>query len=299
MNKEWINKIQEYFFPSNASSLNIDAAMKLLYENLPRKLFKYRKINNFSKNNLQEDTVRLSCANEFNDPYDSAISFDLLSTFSDKKSGNIFDSLIACADRVLKKAKLAPSMRDNFQNAWKTAIGNEEVRMIKHLSSSMQSGLKICSFSERIDSLLMWSHYSKDHTGFAIEYDFGALPPSDIRTRILWPVIYDEALFDATKFINPAIKHKHKLNPFWGIFASMHKAKDWQYEKEWRLILADGPNEPPYNYKVPTPKAIYLGSKISDDDKEALVQIATQKGINIFKMKLAHNQFKMEPEPVL
>jgi hypothetical protein len=35
----------------------------------------------------------------------------------------------------------------------------------------IQKATKLCSFSECNDSILMWSHYAKDHKGFCVEYD--------------------------------------------------------------------------------------------------------------------------------
>lgn len=169
--------------------------------------------------------------------------------------------------------------------------------MNERFNETIKKGYKICSLSERVDSMLMWSHYAKNHTGFVMEYDFNSLPLSDVRSRSLWPVIYDDKLFDASRFMREQ-SESGAYNNLFGIIASIHKAKDWQYEQEWRLIIPLGPDEPPFNYSVPTPKAIYLGSKVSNEDRIKISNIANKKGIPVYKMKLSHDRFNMAPEPL-
>lgn len=68
---------------------------------------------------------------------------------------------------------------------------------------------------------------------------------------------------------------------FYGI-----KNKCWQYEQEWRLI-AQNLNYDIAHFTMGTirPVAIYLGEYITDYNKQALINIAKEKQMNIFQMQ--------------
>lgn len=81
------------------------------------------------------------------------------------------------------------------------------------------------------------------------------------------------------------------------------KSKNWKYEKEWRIwgyninkfLGSDSPYLKIGNVK---PNGIYLGEYISDYDKQAMQQIAKQKGIPIYQMKTKsyRNNYILMPE---
>ena len=72
------------------------------------------------------------------------------------------------------------------------------------LPASHQSSLKICSFSATAESIIMWSHYADQHRGFCVEYDLQSLPAENLFVRMMYPVIYSEKLFDATRYYLPS-----------------------------------------------------------------------------------------------
>lgn len=322
MNEEWINELSDLFFKPSIELSDIDAVIALKYKNIPKRIYKYRKVSEYSIQNLLDDTVWCSNASDFNDPYDSSLCFDF-----DKI---INESLIDSAQTYLKdldEFQLNEDVLNEMRNssdpyrtiiqqgasATKTEIDSkmEEqilqvihnvtqkniVEMNKQFNNGLQNGYKICSFSERIDSILMWSHYTDYHKGFSVEYDFSGLDITDVRTRFLWPVIYNDNLFDASSFFEEQ-KRSGKFNNLFGIIASIHKAKDWEYEYEWRMIVPMSPSDPPMNFSVPKPIAIYLGSKMEEKRRKEFISIAQKKNISIYEMKLAYNRFKMIPEVI-
>ena len=323
LNKEWIEELRGYFFSHRYRDLDIDAAMRLKSKNIPKSLYKYREINSYALNNLLSDTVWCANAEDFNDPYDSSLCFDLTGDFFDEKffyhfnqhqiengnsgiSVNAIQKISASTDplRTLIDVASAESgesisndMAETLHRVLTDFTKKQMVEMNERFNEAIKKGYKVCSLSERVDSMLMWSHYARNHTGFVMEYDFNSLPLSDVRSRSLWPVIYDDKLFGVSKFMREQ-SESGAFNNLFGIIASIHKAKDWQYEQEWRLVIPLGPEEPPFNYSVPTPKAIYLGSKVGDEDMIKISNIASRKGIPVFKMKLAHDRFNMVPEPL-
>jgi hypothetical protein len=84
------------------------------------------------------------------------------------------------------------------------------------------------------------------------------------------------------------------------------KKREWAYEHEWRLLAFNlnsfsGILAPHFRMGFLKPTAIYLGERISDYDKQALMQIAKTKNIKVFQMysrmtkrtnKLAYKEIK-------
>jgi hypothetical protein len=150
---------------------------------------------------------------------------------------------------------------------------------------------KICSFSERNDSILMWSHYADYHKGFCIEYSIADLPCDSQLPRSIFPVIYSPKLYDLTSSLIHAPNDNYNiLSRF---LLVLRKSEEWKYQREWRLVnIAENPNP----HKMPTPTAIYLGAKIAEDDKECLLDIASKKNIQHYNMSLSTTEFKMTPK---
>lgn len=317
MNKKLIEELKKKFFGDSIEDLNIEYIMELKRKNIPKKLFKYRNVNEYSKQNLKTDTVWCTNAANFNDPYDSSLCFSFDDNFMDsvliesiqqsinenpqnhlsdmnidmlKNSKNPMRFLLEHG--ALKDPDVSPEMVDKLESFFKE-FGKKEIKnMNKEFNRGLKNGYKICSFSERVDSILMWSHYAENHTGFVMEYSFSDLPSKEIIPRLLWPVLYDDKLYNISSQFTE-LRNNGSLNNFHAQIAAMHKAKDWSYENEWRLILPLSPSDPPQNYKVPIPKGVYLGSLMSDKHKSEIKEIAEEKGIPVYQMKLSHDRFEM------
>lgn len=73
---DWKKQFIGMLFPLNRAELDIERAYLLKNKHLPKSIFKYRKINNNSIKNLEEDTIWLADPSNFNDPYDCAHTVD-------------------------------------------------------------------------------------------------------------------------------------------------------------------------------------------------------------------------------
>lgn len=245
---------------------------------IPKRLFKYRSINKFSTANLLDKTLWCDHSSTFNDPYDSALQVTVANP------GPMED--------LLDKAK-AELPQDQFQRLLELITHqnsqlSEEVS--RDLTNKLRDVYRICSLSERIDSMLMWSHYSSDHKAFAMEYDFRRFGTPEILQNSLWPVIYDDYMIDVGHILSGSLsKSNTSNNNLFGIAAVIQKAMDWKYEQEWRLVLIGTPSQ---NVSAPL-KAVYLGARISEHDKQALIAAANFVGVPAYQMKLAERSFAM------
>lgn len=320
MDDNWIDELRQKFFTANVEELDVNGAIEVKQKHIPQKLFKYREVNEFSIQNLQSSTLYCTYPSTFNDPYDSTLIFD--PNFGKNHTSGLIDQLVSSGQFVPDDFKLinnandplkailliyyekfpshhcpTPEMVEKIADALHAVKEDGNLKIIKSFNDHIQNIYKVCSLSERIDSILMWGHYGNQHKGFAMEYNFSSLRLEELMGRFLWPVIYSEKLYDASNLLIDLGKSA-PFNNMIAIIASLHKAKDWDYEKEWRIIVPDGPSFPPKNYSAPL-KAIYLGSKISDSDASKLIDIAKNKNLQIFKMQLSQREFKMLPVPFI
>lgn len=88
--------------------------------------------------------------------------------------------------------------------------------------------------------------------------------------------------------------------------AYYRKKLPWYYENEWRLIgynynpIIGRANDNYVKLGVAKPKAVYLGEKISEYDKDAIIEIARKKGLDVYIMKtvIIGNTLKLKPKKV-
>jgi hypothetical protein len=246
-------------------------------DNKPHRLYKFQAINRYSIANLEKSMIWCSKPDHFNDPFDTSfpISWELSDhalleiyrdVFSNDPQKDKFDSLYL-TDGIVNQ-----HFREDF-----ISMGDSIITDI--LSMIQNSG--IACFSESHTNILMWSHYANSHKGMCLEF----MPQLAGWDRI-FPVVYSN--------------HPPLFNPF-SISKSPYefvlqylltKAFDWQYEKEWRMIIEGGDTGLRYQTRVLS--SIYLGCKISEEDKNHLISILKNTETQIFQMTLSSLEFKLE-----
>lgn len=129
---------------------------------------------------------------------------------------------------------------------------------------------KICSLSQKLSDVRMWSFYANGHKGIAIEIDFTGLE-KDVEE-----VKYSKGLpeFNLT---NP--------DP---VEILTKKTDHWEYESEYRIIQ----KSTYYSIKERI-KAIYLGENILDIHKKILKKIVPFS-IPIYKTKLDKKEIEIK-----
>jgi hypothetical protein len=314
---EWFSKLIEMAFPLDSEKIDMGAAYLFKDRYLPDSIYKYRKVNDYSIKNLKEDTVWLSDTSGFNDPYDCGVTANYMllhndlayikqlidPDISDIELDEIIKAIFTNDDPIdfLAEKMVEYTLKDlpiDFKMEQKS-IMLKEMRsamdnLAKRVSKMASENFKICSFSERRDSMLMWAHYADNHKGFCIEYDLkGISDISDPRRCFLFPVVYSENLFDATDLYYGG--EDIKKNQLYLLRAALIKAIDWSYENEWRLVFLKVSDSTKTTENMGKPKALYLGSEICPNDQESLVNICIDKGVPIYKMQHHHSKFLMQP----
>lgn len=180
-------------------------------------------------------------------------------------------------------------------------------KMINIIQERIYSKFRVACLSERNDSTLMWSHYADDHKGVCFEYDFThtkMVNPLYHYTRAcLYHITYSNTRMDLADILTEPDIYEKLLNNeelpidvFKKIYMSLlTKDVDWSYEKEWRIIMSDIPDQ---ELPVPPVRKIFLGINVSEYAKKELIKIANEKRIPVFQMALSPNRFKLEWYPI-
>ena len=165
-------------------------------------------------------------AGKFNDPFDCAFLYNC-------RSKEIYDR------------------KTEYELAVKESMAQFEQ---DKKSKSLQESVFISCFSEKCDSMLMWSHYSDEHKGLCLGFDLKSL----IQKYDVFPVIYSNRM---PKVKNADIDNKSAL-----LKSILTKSKEWSYEQEWRIIEINKDIAGTAGKKIPFEKTIeiYMGKRQED-----------------------------------
>ena len=321
---EWIAKMVDCLAFEEGDLARETEAINLKYEHRPKSVFKYRAVDDkgYSLQNLERDCVWVCSPTAYNDPYDSSLSIsihilvkgvirdgvksiienELAGQIDDAKSSQILESDnpgLALQELVMVKDGLSEEDQAAYRQWLTVQMDAYERIAAAKLPESHKESLKICSFSEMSDSITMWSHYADQHQGFCIEYGVEDLPPSDMFVRMLYPVVYSERLFDATRYFQAAIRDRTKFNILFPALAALYKSPEWSYEKEWRLVIPANLVKQASAWRVPRPKAVYLGSRMTEEKRAEVIGICRRKGIAVFQMSLAPDSFCLRSDSIV
>lgn len=307
MSQVWIKEFREKLIEAELSEdqCNIQKCIEYKIRNLPNFIYKYRSFSSeFAFEDLRNNSVHLSFAHEFNDPFDcvSILSYEqfiLIALIENDKElfFNQYSDVVRneMIQRIKSGEKLLNIIDDMFlpypsDRKYHSKLLNKAKKELDDIVTSIGEDFKtkflLCCFSATLNNNLMWSHYSKSHTGFCIEYDISKLPEDSPFKHSLYPIIYTK---------NPILAKLQRQNYTdctKDMFTLLNKSLDWRYENEFRMLC---PPSFKSSYIMPVePSCLYLGSKISNSNENAIIKFANKKGINVKKMRLKSNSFNLE-----
>lgn len=189
---------------------------------------------------------------------------------------------------------------------------NDEEKRIKEKFEECIKNIKnhvlVSCFSERNDSILMWSHYADSHRGVCIEFEtpvdecFKKVKYQEERPVLkIYNILLDIILNDLENKNDDCFQYKNYFSNFLVSFYT--KSIDWSYEKEIRYVnYIDGKYNNIYldsqsgKYVIDLkPIKIYIGSKAdpNGDELNRLIKIAKKKGIRVSLMKEDSESFSI------
>ena len=265
-----------------------NSLLKIINSRLPKYLFHYSAVNDYSFDNFKSDRIYLNNPSNYNDPTDSmayvnpdeviqqVLGFGIIISEDDFSEDGMDD--IDPDEELVERVQLA----------------NDAISTINYI----RSRIKTVCFSEDIKSSLMWSHYAGFHTGYALRYKVDETSLEECLTceeRVchrkpfpFYPVLYNNKRCDVSRYAiaralynDMGLEIDERLVPI-PLLPLIQKGKEWEYEKEWRILCCDRQRD----YMVMKPDAIYLGSEIRKDNAVKFATIAHEKRIPIYLMDI-------------
>lgn len=263
----------------------------------PSVIYRYQPLRPDAIDLIRTERLWFSDPSRFNDP------FDFLPDFSNEPKRLVDQSREAAfwGDPSIRGGREA-FFRDT-QKQRDELIRQKLLPCRKHFLKGLAGAFRVACFSEEKDNILMWSHYASYHTGIC----FGIRPPqmrlAPGKNALCWSVDYrDERL---------PIEHPQKNE------IALRKAKAWEYEKEWRVVMATEdlgrgnrplprmPKKPRFepgyflNLQWDAIESIRFGALVDRKKRSAILKILQAEErchIQAIQMHLSVDKFALEEE---
>lgn len=239
------------------------------HKTIPQILYKYREFDNLTESIFRDNALYFSKPSGFNDPFDCKIV-----DTGNYSSQEIIDYCVGCG---MPKQDAVTVALQNAPNP------NYVVSVIEKARAGVLDRYGILCLSKCPDSILMWSYYSKAHTGFVLGLD----------------VLEDPAFFVMplpVKYVPdyPAFRYlveKDKIVTH----GMISKCESWDHEKEVRICKREGSGLYKFSKKCMT--EIVFGCQTKDADRNRLIKWLKDYGYNHVNLKRtipSRNSYKLE-----
>ncbi|MEZ8501694.1 DUF2971 domain-containing protein [Vibrio splendidus] len=252
-----------------------------------RTLFKFTSISKDKENVKYIESLFIdqrlyhSLPESFNDPFEGKPHFVLDGKRNSAKK-------IRC--HLIRETRL----RQGLTSKKAEALINNAMKDPNYITNAVQNAqrvtfeaLRITCFTTGKENLLFWSHYANSHKGFCIGFD-STKHPISMAYKVEYSDVYPQVEY-------PIPRDMRAFKP------ALVKSLEWQYEDEFRTIfipgispeLKDDGQSLPLDTSVITD--IYLGAKMSNEDKCILLEIIDRSGFNpqIWQASLSNSSFKL------
>lgn len=252
---------------------------------LPPYLYKYEPFSAQSLQNLKNQVIHFGSPLNFNDPYDCAVS---------PRIKNMTDAEVERVRQYyLENPKLEEKKRIQIKMATLTALREMLLHIGQNLlSEKIQEFLRyrgVSCFSEKKDSLLMWSHYSDHCKGFCLEFS-----TSNELFQKIRKVCYTKEMPEVD------IVSMFCDQDFDAVINDLYctKAIEWAYEHEWRGIHNKVGVE--YTYSSSALTGIYFGPDMPHAALEiiALILAGQNEHVQLWQGSRSKSNFSVEFRPV-
>lgn len=254
---------------------------------LPKVLYKYR---DWSKEKhrriIEENEIYFASPKDFNDPFDCRIAPDI-TQLNDEETKKFIDKTIIqnFSDFDRKGFNIEKLIAQRTIDLTSNKI-EEQRRFEEETFKKQDLHFGIFSLSKRWDSILMWSHYANNHSGICIGFYAEELE----KIASLNPVAY------SNKFpIISALESETLESMIPSIYT---KAKDWNYEKEYRLFNISHLNlfdDEKRKIRIPDKcfADIILGLTFDETKINDIKKALQKKKIPVYKIEKVPRKFKL------
>ena len=156
----------------------------------------------------------------------------------------------------------------------------------------------------------MWSHYGNNHSGLCIEFEVDEIslfyhvkyskkrPTYKLVENVKLICACDLAEKSKEEISSEELLIKQTAEPY------LVKSNEWEYESEYRILISkdellsigaqetiDDKKVVRYSYKMPKITKVYLGVKMSDDDKKKIKQLLGELKIPFIEKDISKTEY--------
>jgi len=271
-----------------------------MFEIAPPVLYKYRTFDLRCRNLsiIKHSEIWFACAKDFNDPFDMSFEYNFDGLHSElglnwaRNAVNRHENHLNPEQRERRALERITEIRKDPEYL-------KEVK--KDFVEHNQNTFGVCSLCATNNDLLVWAHYSQNHTGFCVGLSvehLNKISISFIPQKILLDIhkvnytdVYPSPNFfdcminlENTSHINDVIETK---------------STDWKYEKEWRLIFWGQVNKS-LNLGFEAIHEVILGCRISAKNKKNILELCRRHvpHAKIFQAVKDSKKFGLTLEPI-
>ena len=237
-------------------------------------LYKYRPVNQHTKRIITHNELYFPSPNEFNDPFDCKIPIWY--------EGGSREDISTMVRNAL------PELSTDEQNQIiEELLKNPINKLDEDMLQIRNKNYGICSLTEKKDDILMWSHYAENHSGICLEFKV----TTDSLFGSAQKVKYDESYPVIRRFDSSAQQQFDS--------SFLTKSKQWEYEKEWRIIKKI---ENQQNFKFPKHllTGVILGCKVTYEGRKQVLQWLKEGNskAKLYKAFKKDKEFGLDIKPI-
>lgn len=259
-------------------------------QNTPQILYKYRSVDERAISMLALDQLYFASPREFNDPFDCRAQRNQARNFreeianfirmDDLRRGLSESEIEANLERIRQHPDIVRSSRETDA---------DEAALRRHIDEE----IGIVSLTSCNNSILMWSHYANFHRGFCIGFNTVNLgfPDNSINEVIYVENIARDILF---QFFTAEDSSEDRFLRLQLEINILSKYRDWQYEKEWRIMGIRGIG----TYPPSAICEIIFGLNCSDENKVQVRRALGNKTIKYFQAEEGEDDFSINIVPI-
>lgn len=256
------------------------------------KLYKYRTFCEFTNDIITKSSLWYANPLSFNDPFDTNPSYDETKEYTQKER----DTFLEMYAELGKSFGHSKKARKVFIEEYKYRCNSRSkfISFGKEIYKKQFASIGVVCLSEVKDSILMWSHYSDNHSGLVFEFDY-SLPAKIKVNEFPLKIQYEK---ENTLISLTPKSHKQMHDQMEIIFLT--KYSDWSYEKEYRILHQDFQGNKPFDKKLLT--KIIFGLKASLDNMQKIVKLCKEYGfehVEFEKAEKIDGEFALRMVPYL
>jgi len=265
---------------------------------------------------LESQELAFSPLNTFNDPFEGRPDIKglvtkehLTNTLLEKLPGAIerqYRNLPRERRRLLTLEQFRKKMLEMARTEFPKEASNYHslmTGMAQELPDRMSKIMGALCLCETRDSLLMWAHYAKSHTGFTVEFDSSSPFFNRKRTE-------SDEHYHLRRVLYRSRRPSGQLLDFDGNELFLVKSDDWSYEKEWRMFaplenadrelsLDDGITISLFKFPLSCVRSVTIGSRAATNIRDRIKALASSSKdheITVYQAAPSKSHFMLDFE---